>query len=277
MSRSDKKGTRTVVFSLLYREENADSLRGVRRLSLRCPECGFENPEGRRYCEECGAKLTDLEALKARARRRSQREAAKYRREAERDGLDAEQAERRLRRSRRRTSPWVGLLVIVALIAIIVVIVILATSGGESAPEKAVKDFYASLQQKDFNLFLKLTEPELYKMALQGEYTEEEHSYEYFHYDRYEVEGLQTELVMEQDNLAEVKIVGGTFSGWNDMGDITDSVDFSKQNRTISLVKIEDTWTIMDYNVVNQPTNLPEIIEEGPEFPEVEENVVEPS
>ena len=79
---------------------------------MRCPDCGYDNPEGRRYCEECGQKLASVEAEKARARRRTQREAARYRRDAEKEGLDAEEAERRRRRSRRRTSPWIGLLLL---------------------------------------------------------------------------------------------------------------------------------------------------------------------
>ena len=136
---------------------------------MRCQNCGYDNPQGRRYCEECGEKLVDLEALKARQRRRSQREAAIYRREAQKEGLDIEEAERRRRRLHKRTSPWVALLILLVVVAV-VVIVVLAVSGGESGPEKAVKEFYNAIRDKDVMTYLKHTEFEVYKMAERGEY-----------------------------------------------------------------------------------------------------------
>jgi hypothetical protein len=235
---------------------------------LQCPNCGHENPEGRRYCEECGERLIDIESLKARARRHSRREAARYRLDAEKKGLGAEEAERRRRRSQRRTSPWIGVLLLVVLVALIVVIILIATSG-KSAPEKAVEDFYQALKNKDILTYLKYTEPSLYKMAVRKEY--EPDPYAFFDYDYYEVRGLKTELVKEEGDVAEVKLAGGTFKGYNEGGNEGNEVDFSQHPRNITLTRIEDTWTVQDYAMMKLPYPLPEIVPGGSEFPEVEE------
>lgn len=240
---------------------------------MRCPNCGYDNPEGRRYCEECGDKLAGVEGVRARARKHSQRDAARYRLEAEKKGLGAEEAERIRRRSRRHTRPWVGLaLLAVAIAAIVVVVIVLLASGGKSGPEKAVIAFFGALEKRDFLTYLKHTEPELYKMAQNGEFPEEEHAFETFYYDRYRLHGLETELLKEEGDLAEVVLTAGTFSGWKDMGNVTDEVDFSKNPRTIELVRVEGVWTIPFYNIANQPTNLPEVLPgDTSEYPEVEE------
>ena len=237
---------------------------------MRCPECGYENPEGRRYCEECGERLIDIEALKARTRRRSGREAAIHRREAQRDGLDAEQAERRLRRSRRRTRPWVGLLLLAVLVAIIVVIVVILASGGESAPQKAVKDFYNAIKNKDVLTYLQHTELELYKMAKSGEYQPDPYT-EGIEYDSYILDGLTTRLVSEEGDYAEVEINGGYFEGIYNDGSTSGGIDFSQYPRLVRLVKVEDTWIVQDYQMMKLPYLFAEIGPEQPEYPEAGE------
>jgi predicted nucleic acid-binding Zn ribbon protein len=236
---------------------------------LRCPNCGHDNPGGRRYCEDCGEKLSDLEALKARTRRRSQREAAIHRREAQREGLDAEEAERRRRRSHRRTSPWIGLLLLIALV-VIIVIIILVVSGGESAPEKAVKDFYNAIKNKDVLTYLQHTELELYKMAKRGEYQPDPYT-EGIEYDSYILDGLTSRLIKEEGDYAEVEVNGGYFEGLYNDGSTSGGIDFSQYPRTVKLVKVEDTWIVQDYQIMKLPYLFAEIGPEQPEFPEVEE------
>lgn len=225
---------------------------------MRCPNCGYDNPEGRRYCEDCGEKLIDLETLKARARRKALREAARIRREAERQGLDREIAERRLRRRRRLTTPWAGLAVL-ALVAIVAVLLgITLTREKVSAPEKAVREFYRSLAEMDLMTYLKHTEPQLYKMARRGEY--EPDRYALLDYDRYQVEDLRTELVREEGEVAVVRVTGGVFRGRNEVGDEESEVDFSQFPREMRLIKMEDTWVVADYGVMKLPYPLPEIV-----------------
>ncbi|MEW6555622.1 MAG: zinc ribbon domain-containing protein [Actinomycetota bacterium] len=238
---------------------------------MRCPNCDYDNPEGRRYCEECGEKLLDLEAMKARARRRSGREAAAYRREAQKDGLDAEEAERRRRRSsRRRTRPWVGVLLLaVVLIAVIVVIIVLA-SGGESGPEKAVNDFFNAIKNKDIVVFIKHTEPDLYKMVKSGEYQPDPYS-DGLEYDTYTLDGLTTRLVSEDGDSAEVEITGGFFEGFFSDGSNSGGVDFSQYPRLVRLVRVEGTWIVQDYQMMKLPYPIAEIGPDQPEYPEVEE------
>ncbi len=238
-----------------------------------CPNCEHDNPEGRRYCEECGEKLADVAEMRARARRRSQREAARFRLEAEKKGLDAEAAERiKRRRARRRAPRWMGPAVAAAVVvAVVTAVAVLAVSGGKSEPEKAVDAFYDALEKRDFMKYLMYTEPELYKMAQNGEYPREEHEFEYFYYDRYDVEGLKTELVQEEGDVAKVRLVGGTFKGWKDQGNITNEVDFSANPRLIELAKVEGVWIIPYYKLASEPTNIPEIFPSEPEFPEVEQ------
>ncbi len=242
---------------------------------MRCPDCGYENPEGRRYCEECGQKLAGVEAEKARARRRTQREAARYRRDAAREGLDAEEAERRRRRSRRRTSPWIGLLLLAVIVAVVIILIIVLSSG-ESAPEKAVKEFYGAIADKDVETYLKHTELELYKQVKNGEI--ELTPYEVgIDYENYVLEGLETRLVKEEGDYAEVEVVGGYFEGFFSDGSGSGGIDFAQYPRLIKLTRIEDTWIVQEYGSMSRPHPLPEFVDGEPEFPEVEEQVEEPS
>jgi len=236
---------------------------------VQCPNCGYKNPEGRRYCEECGEKIVHVESAKERARRRSRREAARYRLEAEKRGLDIEEAERRLRRRRRRTRPWMGVALAIALV-ILVIVIIVAASGGKSGPEKAVLDFYRALKEKDLLTYLKHTNIELYKMATSGEYEPDPYAEGLMDYDSYVVDNLKTKLVKEEGDYAEVELVGGFFEGIKDDGSRTGGVDFSQYPRTTSLVKIDGVWILNEYYQMKLPYPLPEVGPELPEFPEVE-------
>jgi uncharacterized Zn finger protein (UPF0148 family) len=237
---------------------------------LRCPNCGFENQEGRRFCTECGEKIAQVEAKRARARRKSQREAALYRREAEKEGLDDEEAERRRRRSRRRTRPWMGIVLAAILVIAAVVIIIVLSSGGKSGPEKAVETFYEAIAKKDMMTYLKHTEPQLYKMAQNGEY-ELDPNLEGLTYDSYRLEGLVTRLVKEEGDYAEVELIAGYYEGIYSDGSGSGGVDFSQYPRLVILDRIEGVWIIREYGSMKLPYPLPEVMDEEPEFPEVEE------
>jgi len=242
---------------------------------LRCPNCGYDNPEGRRYCEECGEKIMDLEAMKARARRRAQREAARYRREARRKGLGEEEAERIRRRARRRTSPLAGLLLLAAVAAVIVLVAVLA-AGGESGPEKAVREFYNAIRDKNVMLFLKHTDLELYKMAQRGEYEPDPYT-EGIDYDHYALDGLKTRLVKEEGDYAEVEVIGGTFKGFYSSGGDSGGIDFSQYPRTVRLVRVEGNWMVQDYQLAKLPYYYEDMGPGQPEYPEVEEQPSGPS
>ncbi|MDY6794865.1 MAG: zinc ribbon domain-containing protein [Actinomycetota bacterium] len=241
---------------------------------MRCPNCGYENPEGRRYCEECGERITNIEAIKARARRKSQREAARIRREAkevaQEKGLDVKEAERRMRRTRRRVAPWMGLVILGVMIILVVVLIVVLQPGGKSGPEKAVIDFYQAIADKDMMTYLKYTEPELYKMAKNGEYQPDPVT-EGLTYDSYRLEELDTRLVSEEGDQAGVEVISGYLEGFNSDGSGSGGVNFSEYPRTISLVEVEGTWIIRDYGIMKLPYPLPEILPEESEFPEVQE------
>jgi hypothetical protein len=236
---------------------------------LQCPNCGYKNPEGRRHCEECGERLVHAESAKARARERSRREAARYRLDAEKKGLDAEEAERRRRRTRRRTRPWMGILLIAGLIVLIVVIIVLA-SGGVSAPQQAVLDFYNAIKNKDVMSYLEHTDLELYKMAKRGEYQPDPYALGLEDFYAYRVDGLKTQLLKEEGDYAEVEVNSGTFEGYYDDGTGNGGVDFSKYPRTLAMIKVEGKWLVSDYNQARLPYPPAEIMQEGPEFPEAE-------
>ncbi len=238
---------------------------------MRCPNCGYQNPEGRRYCEECGEKIAGLEAAKARARRKTMREAARLRLELEKEGVDRAEVERRLRRVRRRRSSLRSGVVLLGLVVLVAVVVLAITvfRGGESAPEKAVKDFYRAIKDKDVMAYLKLTEPEVYKLAQKGEYEPDPYT-EGIDYDSYVVDGLKTRLVKEEGDYAEVEVVGGYFEGFYRDGARSGGVDFSQHPRLIRLVRVEGNWVIQDYPTAKLPYLVEEVPGEQPEFPELE-------
>ncbi len=227
---------------------------------MRCPNCGFDNPEGRRYCEDCGEKLMDLEALKARARRKALREAARIRREAERRGLDRKTAERRFRRRRRLANPWAGLAILAVAVLMAVFLGISLTRDRVSAPEKAVREFYRSLAELDLMTYLKHTEPQLYKMAQKGEYEPDRSAL--LDYDSYQVENLRTELVREEGDVAVVRLTSGVFRGRNELGDEESEVDFSQFPREVKLIRVEGIWVVADYGMMKLPYPLPDIFQE---------------
>ncbi len=189
--------------------------------------------------------------------------------ELEKEGLGREEVERRLRRARRRASPWIGVLLLAGLVFLVVVLVMLL-SGGESDPEKAVKTFYRAIKEKDVITYLKHTEPEVYKMAKSGEYQPDPFT-EGIDYDSYTLEGLRTRLVKEEGDYAEVEVTGGFFEGFYDNGARSGGIDFASHPRLIKLVKIEGTWVVQEYATAKLPYPVEEIGGEQPEFPEVEE------
>jgi hypothetical protein len=238
---------------------------------MRCPNCGYDNPGGRRYCEECGEKITSAEQLREAARRKTAREAARLRLEAERKGVGAEILERRRRARRKTAKPWMGILLLALVVAGIVIGVIFTASGGESGPEKAVREFYESVTKRDVMGFLKLTDPEFYKLVKSGEIPVPPPE-EQFGYERYELRDLKLKLVEETGEIAQVEVVGGWFIGYYYGGGDTGGVDFSANPRTVNLVKNEGEWVIANYSLVMLPYQLPEINVELPEYPEVEGN-----
>ncbi|MBC7253757.1 MAG: zinc-ribbon domain-containing protein [Actinobacteria bacterium] len=239
---------------------------------MRCPNCGYQNPEGRRYCEECGEKIAGLEAAKARARRKTVREAARLRLELEREGVDRAEVERRLRRIQRRRPSLAAGLVLIGVIVLVVVLFLAFTviGGRDSAPERAVKAFYRAIKDKDVMAYLKLTEPEVYKLAQKGEYEPDPYT-EGIDFDSYVVEDLKTRLVKEEGDYAEVEIVGGYFEGFYRDGARSGGVDFSQHHRLVRLVKVEGDWVIQDYPTAKLPYLVEEMPGDQSEFPEVEE------
>lgn len=239
-----------------------------------CPNCGVDNPEGRRFCEECGEKMTKAIHEREVSRRKTTREAARVRREAEAKGLDAETLERRRRGRARKTKPWMGLVLLGAIVLIVVLIVVFATSSSLSAPEKAVHDFFNALKKNDFVGALKNTiEVGTYDQIKKGELpTSEAQSY-IGGFDRYEVKDIKTELVSQTGDQAVVRITGGFLQGfWNDTMAPSIGVDFAKYPRLITLEKIENRWVIQDYPEAMSPAPLPESSGGENEFPETEGN-----
>lgn len=243
---------------------------------MQCPNCGYENPEGRRYCEGCGDKLSGVEARRARARSKTQREAARMRREVEKGDLPPEVAERRIRRQRRVTKPWMGLVVLALVAAALILLLVWLWPSGKSGPEKAVTAFFEAIRDKDVKQYYKYTEYGLYKMAEEGEVELDPYAAGLEDWDSYRLENLETRLVKEEGDYAEVEVTGGFFQGYNESGSESVGVDFSSDPRMINLVKVEGVWQIQDYNIVRQPYPSVEIYTEEPEFPEVEEGAQEP-
>jgi hypothetical protein len=165
----------------------------------------------------------------------------------------------------------VALLILAVLVAVIVIIILVA-SGGESGPEKAVKEFYNAIKDKDVMTYLNHTELELYKMAERGEYQPDPYT-EGIDYDSYLLEGLTTRLVKEEGDYAEVEVTGGYFEGMYNDGSTSGGIDFSQHPRLVTLVKVEDTWIVQDYQIMKLPYLFAEIGPEQPEFPEVEEPI----
>ncbi len=235
---------------------------------MRCPNCGYENPEGRRYCEECGEKIAAAMHMREASRRKTMREAARQRRLAEQKGVDVKVLERRSRMARRKTKPWMGLALLVLVLIGLIVGLLFAFSGGKSGPEDSVIKFFDTLNRRDVMGFLRCTEPELYKAVKSGS-MEMPSPEETFGYDRYEAKGIATMLLSLKENQAEVEVVGGKFIGFYRDGGDSGGVDFSAYPRKVHLMKVENQWVILNYSLAMQPFPLPEIEEEGSEFPEV--------
>lgn len=238
-----------------------------------CPNCGVENPEGRRFCEECGEKMTKAMHEREVSRRKTTREAARVRRDAEAMGMDAETLERRRRSRARKTKPWMGLVLLAAIVLIVVLVVVFATSTSLSAPEKAVHDFFGALKKNDFVGVLKNIDVETYEQIKKGALPTSDAQAYIGGYDRYEVKDLKTELVSQTGDQAVVRVTGGWFQGfWNDSMPPSIGVDFAKYPRSIQLQKIDNRWVIQNYPEAMSPAPLPESSGGESEFPETEGN-----
>lgn len=241
-----------------------------------CHNCGAENPEGRRYCEECNEKLAAAEHERRVSSRRTQREAARIRREAETRGLDAEVLERRRRGAARKAKPWMGLALLGAVVLAVVLAVALTSSSSASAPERVVQDFFGSIKNRDVMGFLKnTTEAGTYEQVKKGEMPPPEPS-AYIPYDRYDLRDIRTELVSEGAEQAEVRITGGWFQGFwkDDAAPPSTGVDFAQYPRRAFLERHGGAWVITNYTEIMLPMPMPESMggeDEG--YPETEEGL----
>jgi hypothetical protein len=240
---------------------------------LICPNCGYKNPEGRRYCEECGERIAEVIHERGLSKRRTAREAARLRREAEEKGIEAERLERR--RLARKTAPWMGL-VALGVLAVILVVLLVSLAGGRSmsAPEKAVHDLFKAIEKKDIEGYLKLTDIGYYKAIKAGE-AEAPPAQAYMNYDYYQVGEIKTRLAGQEGDSARVILVGGTLRGFwtDDIMPPSPGVDFALNNRTVDLAKVEGEWQIMDPVKASYPDIYPEDVGGGSEFPETEEGL----
>ncbi len=240
-----------------------------------CHNCGADNPDGRRYCEECNEKLAAVEHERKVSSRRTSREAARIRREAETMGLDAEVLERRRRGASRKTKPWMGLALLGVMALVIILVVMLTSSSSMSAPEQTVHDFFGAIKNQDVMSFLEnTTEAGTYEQVKKGEMPVPEPQ-TYIPFDRYDVRDIKTELVSENADRAEVRIVGGWFQGFwkDDLAAPSTGVDFAQFPRRVILVKYNDTWVIDNYSEVMLPAPMPESSGGESEYPEVEDGL----
>lgn len=240
-----------------------------------CHNCGAENPEGRRYCEECNERLAEVEHERKVSKRRTSREAARIRREAETRGMDAEVLERRRRGAARKTKPWMGLALLGAIALVVILVVALTSSSSMSAPERTVHDFFGSIKNHDVMGFLKnTTEAGTYEQAKKGEIPVPEPT-AYIPYDRYEVRDLQTELTSENADRAEVRIIGGWFQGFwkDDIAPASTGVDFAQYPRLVVLEKRNGVWVIANYPDVMLPMPMPENMGGEEEYPELDDGL----
>jgi hypothetical protein len=161
-----------------------------------------------------------------------------------------------------------GILILAVIIVAIIITVVVMTSGGLSAPEQAVLDFYNAMKSKNVMAYLKRIDTGMYKDALAGTYQPDAYSIG-IEYDSYTVENLKTQLVSQSGDTAQVRVVSGTFEGFYDDGSNSGGVDFSRYPRDVTLKKDEGTWVVDNYNLVKLPYPLPEVTPDASEFPEV--------
>jgi len=230
-----------------------------------CHNCGADNPQGRRFCEECGERLATIEHRREKDRTRARRAAAKSRLEDE--GLTPAEKRRKDMRARKSTlklKPGRALaaLAVIIVVAVLVVVLVLAFTGSASAPAKAVQGFLDSLQKKDLAAYLQYTDPVTYAEVKKQGLTLNPN--DYFIYTNYRISGIKLETVNSTADTAVVKITGGVMEA-----DLTSStfgtqtLDFSKHPRTVQLAKVEGSWVITNYQDVQLPYELPEQVSPG--------------
>ncbi len=238
-----------------------------------CHNCGAENPPGRRFCEECGERLSTLEHQRERDRTRARRAAARARIESE--GMTPAERRRyelRTRKSALKVRPGraLGALAVIGVLVALIVVVVLAITGGANAPEKTVTAFLDSLQDRNIMAYLEYTEPVIYaEMKKQGITPNPD---DYFPTYSYRISGIKLETVNSTADAAEVKIVGGIMEAhMSNTAFSTQTLDFSKHPRTVQLTKLEGGWVITNYQEVQLPYELPEQL--SPEAAGVEEGL----
>ncbi len=224
-----------------------------------CHNCGAENPPGRRFCEECGERLSTVEHRREKDRTRARRAAAKARIEDE--GMTPAERRRRDLRTRKsslKIKPGRALLAlgIVAIVAILIVVLVLAFAGSSSGPAKAVQAFLDSLQNRDMATYLQYTDPVTYEQVKKQGLTVDPANY--LAYSSYRVSGIKLETVSTTAEAAQVKIVAGVMQA--SLANSTfspQSIDFSKYPRTAELTKVNGSWVITNYQDLQLPYEIP--------------------
>ncbi|MHB8780977.1 MAG: zinc ribbon domain-containing protein [Candidatus Geothermincolia bacterium] len=237
---------------------------------MRCPNCRADNPEGRRFCEECGERLTAAEHRREQAKDRAQRHAARARRAAE-DMSPAEQRRQALRaRTGRRQPPrYLVFLLLLLIIAGAVTAFVLLRSPGAGAEERTVRSLMQALEERDVLGFLKYSDPVVYELLRQEPQQEPD---DFFSYDFYRFTDIRVEVgaVTADGTSCEVKLVGGTLeAGWEGLS--SETVDFGRYPRVLDLVKQGDTWYVSNAAQLQLPYDVPLVTEQSEE--ELEEGL----
>ncbi len=224
-----------------------------------CHNCGAENPQGRRFCEECGERLSTVEHRREKDRTRARRAAAKARIEDE--GLSPAEKRRRdvqRRKSSLKIKPGRALLVlgVVVIVAVLIVVLVLAFAGSASAPEKAVQAFLGSLEKRDMATYLQYTDPVTYEQVKkQGLKVNAD---DYLIYASYQISGIKLQMVSNKADTAQVNIVAGVMQAQLANSTFSpQSIDFGKYPRTAELTKVNGSWIITNYQDVQLPYELP--------------------
>ncbi len=224
-----------------------------------CHNCGAENPQGRRFCEECGERLATVEHRREKDRTKARRAAAKARMESE--GLTPAERRRQELRARRpsvkiKPRRALAMLAAVILIAILIVVLVLAFSGSASAPAKAVQGFLNSLEKRDVVAYVRYTDPVIYaEVQKQGLQLNPD---DYFPPYTYHISGLKLQTANSAADTAVVNITGGVMEA-NMVGTAfsTQTLDFAQHPRVAQLAKVDGTWIITNYAELQLPYELP--------------------
>lgn len=227
---------------------------------MQCPNCGAENLEERKYCEECGERIASIRKTRDREVSRVKKitESSEKRVEKRRSAL--ERRNKMLKR-RRRT-----LIAIICLLFLIIVLGALMCRG-DSDPTETVEHFFDAANEMDAQRINYLTmNPDMYEEDLRNDVLKPPEAI--FGDYTYRVEGIALERGEVSGDRAEIRIVGGIIHA--EMGDLENISDFSKTPVRVDLEKLKGRWIIM-----NEPIELlnPGIIY-SPEVPNDESSEV---